>query len=260
MNYLQKKEVCWNITTKCNQNCRYCHRFLNINDLDFEKNKKILMNLINNNITDITWTGGEALLYPGLMQLVKIAHEHGIKNKLITNGVLLAKNEEIREICNYFDSITLSLDSISDSINYELGRGKNHYHNIKEVLDFLNNKNIDITINTVANKKNINNIDELGIFLKKYNIKSWRIFKFMPLRETAIINKLDFEISEEQFEKSKEVFRRFDNIPNIEFRTNIDMENKYVLLVANGDIIQTENGKDINKGNALFKNLMDFMK
>lgn len=27
---MQRKEVCWNITTKCNQNCRYCHRFLAI--------------------------------------------------------------------------------------------------------------------------------------------------------------------------------------------------------------------------------------
>ena len=37
------------------------------------------------------------------------------------------------------------------------------------------------------------------------------------------------------------------------------MEDKYVLLVANGDIVKTENGKDIKKGNALYQNLMDFM-
>lgn len=256
---MQKKEVCWNITTRCNQNCRYCHRFLNIKDLDFEENKKILMNLINDNITDITWTGGEALLYPGLIELIKIAHENGIKNKLITNGVLLVKNEKTREIFEYLDSITLSLDSVNNNINCELGRGENHYSNIKQILDFLNDKNIDITINTVANKKNINNIDELGKFLKNYNINAWRIFKFMPLRETAVTNKVDFEISEEQFEMSKDLFKKFNNIPNIEFRTNKDMENKYVLLVANGDIIQTENGKDVRRGNALYKNVMEFM-
>ena len=60
---MQKKEVCWNITTKCNQNCRYCHRFLKINELTYEENLQILKNLMEDGIIDITWTGGEALMY-----------------------------------------------------------------------------------------------------------------------------------------------------------------------------------------------------
>ncbi len=38
-----------------------------------------------------------------------------------------------------------------------------------------------------------------------------------------------------------------------------DMEDKYVLLVANGDIIKTQNGKDVKRGNALYQNLMQFI-
>ena len=53
---MQKEEVCWLITTKCNQRCHYCHRFLNIQDLSFDDNKKILMNLIQEDIKRITWS------------------------------------------------------------------------------------------------------------------------------------------------------------------------------------------------------------
>ena len=76
---------------------------------------------------------------------------------------------------------------------------------------------------------------------------------------TAEKNKEQFEISDAEFESKKEVFQKFENIGRVDYRQEKDMENKYVLLVANGDIVKTENGKDVKKGNALYQNLMDFM-
>ena len=256
---MQKKEICWNITTRCNQGCRYCHRFLNINDLTFNENEKILNNLINDGVTDITWTGGEALIYKNIEELIKRAYKKGIRNKLITNGKILA-NSNMR-ILNYLDSLTLSLDSTNNKINQELGRGEEHYTNVKYILDYIKENNIDIKlrINTVATKLNIDNISEFILFLNEYNIYAWRIFRFMPLRETAVKNKNEFEISDEQFKFIKEKCNKECNITNIEYREEDDMEKKYVLLVANGDIVITENGKDVTKGNALFDKVSQYM-
>lgn len=256
---MQKKRVCWNITTKCNQNCKYCHRFLGINDLTYEENKKILNNLIENGVNNITWTGGEALLYPNLKELLKISQENGIKNKLITNGMVLAKNENMREILDYLDSLTLSLDTINDDTNEELGRGRNHFEEVKTILDYVKNKNLKVNINTVVSKKNINDIEQLGEFLNNYNISKWKFFKFMPLRETAEKNKNEFAITDAEFEQTKNVFKHFGNIGETDFRQEKDMEDKYTLLIANGDIIKTEHGVDVKKGNALYQNPVEFM-
>lgn len=252
-------KVCWNITTKCNQNCKYCHRFLNVNDLDYENNEKILKNLIKDGITDITWTGGEALLYPNVAGLMKLAKESGIKNKLITNGLLLAQSNHKEEICDSLDYLVLSIDSIDNETNLELGRGINHYNTIKEVLDYVKDKDVKLNINTVVSKKNINQLNELGTFLNNYKIDTWKFFKFMPLRETAEKNKNLFEITDSEFEMQKGVFSKFNNINNINYKQEKEIEES-ILIVANGDIIKTENGKDIRKGNALYQNLMEVMK
>lgn len=255
-----EKEICWNITARCNQNCKYCHRFLNIMDLTYEENLEILNNLENSGVTSITWTGGEALLLNGIDELLKISHEKGIKNKIITNGKLLTK-ERIDKIYKYLDSITLSIDSIDDDINYSLGRGKNHFEEIKEILDYIKEKNYDVKmrINSVVCKNNVNNFEDLTNFLNNYNIYSWRIFKFMPLREKAVINKESFDISLSIYDKVVSYIKTNSNIENIDTRIEEDMEKKYVLILANGDIVMTNKGKDEKVGNALKDSLKNFI-
>ena len=255
-----EKEICWNITARCNQNCKYCHRFLNIMDLTYEENLEILNNLENSGVTSITWTGGEALLLNGVDELLKISHEKGIKNKIITNGKLLTK-ERIDKIYKYLDSITLSIDSIDDDINYSLGRGKNHFEEIKEILDYIKEKDYDMKmrINSVVCKNNVNNFEDLTNFLNNYNIYSWRIFKFMPLREKAVINKESFDIPLSIYDKVVSYIKTNSNIENIDTRIEEDMEKKYVLILANGDIVMTNKGKDEKIGNALKDSLKNFI-
>ena len=80
----------------------------------------------------------------------------------------------------------------------------------------------------------------------------------MPLRETAEKNREMFEITDDEFDMKKGVFRKFENISNISYKKEKELEES-ILIVANGDIIKTENGKDIKKGNALYQNLMELM-
>lgn len=167
------------------------------------------------------------------------------------------------EVLKYLDSLTLSIDSIDNEVNYNLGRGINHYANVKKLLDYEQNNNVKLNINTVVSKENYNKIDELGEFLNNYKIEKWKFFKFIPLRETAQKNKSIFEITDtefDNFEESSSVFKKFQNIKEIDYRQERDIEDKYILIVANGDIYRTEKGKDIKKGNALYDNVVQMIK
>ena len=251
---MAKIEICWVLTPRCNENCKYCYRFLDIQENSYEKNEQILRKLISDGVKEITWTGGEALLYNGFSKLLKLAKESGVKSKLITNGTIVANNNDIREICDYLNSLTLSIDSINDDINIKLGRGKEHYKNVKTVLEYLKNKNLKTTINTVVSKVNTEYLEELGNFLKDYNIYAWRLFKFTPLRETAKRNQEYFDISDLEFNDKKKILNKFKDNFKIEYRQGDDFENKYLNIINDGEITKTENGVDIVIGKVLEDN------
>lgn len=242
-------ELCWNITARCNENCKYCHRFLNPKDLTREENFKILNNIMTSGIKNVTFTGGEALLMPYLSELISFCAINNIKSKLITNGILFTEKffNKIRNSLNY---LNLSLDSISKETNLLLGRGGEHFENVKKCFSLVEDSQINLSINSVATKLNKNDLFELAKFLSNKNISEWRIFKFMPLREKAKVNEKEFEISQDEYEKLIKDLLNISNL-NIVTRQVEDFEKQYLLILANGDIVVTKDGQDIVLGNAL---------
>ena len=240
---MKRNSVCWNITSRCNENCQFCYRIMCTKENTYEQNNKILDVLIGLKIDKITWTGGEALLYPHLFDLMKKAHYNNIKNNIITNGRLL-NPYTIDEIEKYTDYVTLSLDSLDDNVNNCIGRGIEHGKHILELLEYLKNKNIIVKLNSIVTKQNINNIKEVASIVNNYKIQRWKLFKFISLRGKSVENKDEFEVDNEEYKNLiNEIKKQKINCQVIECKEK-EIEENYLLINPIGDFIVTVDGKD----------------
>ena len=81
----------------------------------------------------------------------------------------------------------------------------------------------------------------------------------MPIRERAEKNEKEFEVDESILENSIKNLKVFKNIKKVEYKKQSEFE-KSIVIIPNGDILQTQNGKDHYFGNALKEEIIDFDK
>ena len=241
--------ICWNITNKCNENCKFCYRKI-CDDNSLDENKKIFDNISQIKIDKITFSGGEPLLYEDLFKLADYIKSKNpeIKLSLTTNGQMIT-DELFDRIINTFDWISFSIDSSNINVNDEIGRGKNHLEKIIDLLDKFNNK-IKLKINTVANKYNINDLENIYNIISKYQINRWKIFRFYPLRKGKENENL-FYLNESESQLVEEYVlrkQRENSKIKIHYNNLSEFTTSYFNIYPDGSV---ENSKDENIGNLL---------
>ncbi len=252
--------VCWDITSKCNEQCKFCFRNVESLDLSLSENISILNKLVSYGIKKITFTGGEALLYEGIWTLLAKAKKAGIFVQLNTN----AKDVDVGILDNiekYVDCLTLPLDSIDSYIQHEMGRNESHVENVATLLkDIIARKNkLRIKINTVVTRLNFHDVLNIIPLLNKYRVDSWKVFQFAPLRYEAKRNISQLYVSDDSFyELVERIKSSYDS--KVIFQNKDGFINSYMLITANGNIIYGDGTKDIVKGNVLRDSLSQILK
>lgn len=251
------KELCWLLTTRCNENCGYCSKFTHIPVITNTEYERILDTLEQYGTKHITFGGGEPFLTEMFDDIVRLAKQKGIHLKVVTNGDYLLEHDEILSL---LDEITISLDSTDSLINERLGRGANHYPHIRKVLTCFEEKGVkaNININTVASRYNLHHIRKMIPFIKRAKIHAWRILRFSPLRGRAARNKAEFEISDRDFEQLENDLKSQDIGCPLKLVNYDGMSQNYLLIAPDGTVYVPEDLKDVKVGNILEDDLAGY--
>lgn len=181
------------LTDKCNLRCVYCmpddvkfeKNHIN-DDLSFDDYKFIIKALADIGITKVRFTGGEPLLYPKLLELVKYTYLVGIDDiSITTNGIGLYEiASELRR--NGLSTVNISINSLKEYKFKEITR----YGQLTQVLKSIN-RCLSIGIKVKINCVLIDgfNYDEIIDFITltmNYPIDV-RFIELMPLGEAKKI-------------------------------------------------------------------------
>ena len=158
--------VGWNITYRCNLQCKYC-RFWEekAEELSPKKVLYLITELASCGIKFITFTGGEPLLREDLPDMINFCRAKKMYVSVNSNGTLV--KQKIKEIRGA-DAIKLSLDGpkhVNDAI-----RGPGVHDKVIEAIEACKKEKIKVNIVTVISKHNISHIPYILELAEKYDI------------------------------------------------------------------------------------------
>ncbi len=242
-----KKEIRISLTTRCNFKCFFCHgeglagtnRRL---EIDKDKNMQLIYELLRNNYTDITFTGGEPLIEKNtfiyiLDKLNDLDEKPSIT--LVTNGYFL-NDDIIQKIKDYKGNIKINYSfhyTVFDDFKKITGQNESVFLKTKENLIKVAQSGISLKVNTVI-LRNINN-SELSLknhisFLESIGVKNLKYLELLITKENKNLFDHYYEINpvEDGIRKIATLFKSEIRRNVYKLNTNNDFKIELQLLTC----------------------------
>lgn len=167
------------LTTRCPLRCPQCYCDLNRGkDINIDIAKKYIEQASNLKIPYINLSGGETMVYPHLLELIKACSEYGLYSSIAISGYGFNSYVLDKLINAGIGDIYVSLNGSNSKINSLTRDGFDLAIKTLEVLK--NSKFKRYYINWVAHENNITDISNMVDLAKSYNVSKLIIISFKP--------------------------------------------------------------------------------
>ena len=180
------KFLFFELTDSCNLNCLHCGSEClssNTRFLEFDLIKKTLDEVAQKYDSSKIWvciTGGEPLLHPKLVEIVKYAHNLGFICGMTSNATLIDEKIAEKLVKAVLESITASIDGLGNS--HDKFRGKKDAFSLAmKGIENLRKYGLESEALTVVHKNNIVELDKLYDFFSRNKFYSWRVVNMEPI-------------------------------------------------------------------------------
>lgn len=157
------------LTSRCNQRCRYCYYFDNddvtYRDMPTQRWLDLFDEMGRATVLDVCLSGGEALLRPDFFELLDGILRNNMRFQLLTNGRLvtpeIARHLKATSRCN---SVQISLDA-AEPFGHEIMRGPGTFEPALQAIKTLKAIGLPVTVRCTVHAHNIEGLPALAKLL-----------------------------------------------------------------------------------------------
>jgi len=193
--------IVWDITKKCNLNCKHCYANAgaeSTDDITTDQAKQIIDILDKNSVPIISFSGGEPLIRDDIFELTKYASDKGIYVGLATNGTLITPHKAKQMKKAGIKFVQISLDGATAETHDSFRGVEGMYEKTIQGIKNCVNQDFFVNVAAVGTKHNISEIPDIIRLCNELHVKWFMLYNFVPVGRGKSI--LTTDLSPEQRE------------------------------------------------------------
>jgi len=173
--------IFWELTKACKLKCRHCRAEAIPEPLEDELNEEEALGLLEDiksfgePLPLLILTGGDPLMRRDLPQIVRRAHELGMRMGIAPAVTDLLDHEALELFRRYDLAVSISLDGMEDAHDF-IRNERGHFRRTLSALRMLINHGLRLQVNTLVCRENLSDLPKVAGLLKGLGIKVWELF------------------------------------------------------------------------------------
>jgi radical SAM protein with 4Fe4S-binding SPASM domain len=177
-------------------NCLHCGSragYKRENELTVNEALSLAEELVQIGCKYLSFIGGEVFLYRGWEKIARMLSDNGVIVNVITNGYLFG-NKQVEQV-KYakLANVALSIDGMEQNHN-RIRNNPKAFSRLIQTMGRLSNEAIPIGVNTTLLDSNIDDLEDLYIFLLTNHVKVWQLQLANPMGNLSNQEKLPISL------------------------------------------------------------------
>ena len=231
------KMISWDITNRCNMNCKHCLNSSgdsNIHDYKNELNDEEQINLAYQ-IADLSpeqfcICGGETLLNKNIYKIIQIVSNRGIMVNMVSNGLLLSPDVAFKLKESGINNVQISVDGLG--YQHDIFRNTpGAFRKAIEALKNLDNASIKKMVSFTPNKLDVPTFEiYIDYMYNTVGVDNFRMMPLLPIGRAATECANIFLNSTEYFNFINKITVLRNEYKNIDFEWGDPLEHLFLIL------------------------------